>query len=135
MCKSTRLVVTERAKSIVARPSASLQRRILRGWSHGAIPSYRSRTHARRWRPLLGLPIEGALLMLAAFVRSIVALVFNVAVLLFLASAGARSRRPGSTPDLVQMITPTPGATVPAHPDVNRSEERRVGKACKAGWA
>src|SRR5262249_59644337 len=92
---------------------------MLRGWSHGMIPSRRSCTHARRWRPLGGLPIKGALLMLDAFVRSIVALVFIGAVLLFLASAGARSRRPGSTPDLVQMITPTAGATVAAHPPLN----------------
>src|SRR5262249_11241114 len=54
-------------------------------------------------------------------VRWIVALVSVSAVLLLLVSAGARSRRPRprSTPDLVQVITPAPGATVPAHPDVN----------------
>jgi len=52
-------------------------------------------------------------------VRWIVALVSVGAVLLLLVSAGARSRQPRSTPDLVQVITPAPDATVPAHPDVN----------------
>jgi PKD repeat protein len=52
-------------------------------------------------------------------VRWVVALVSVGAVLLVLVSAGARSHRPKSTPDLVQVVTPAPGATVPAHPDVN----------------
>src|SRR5262249_35239151 len=87
--------------------------------SYGAIPPRWSCTHARRWRPLGGLPIEGALPMLAGSVRWIVSFVFVSAVPLLLVSAGARPRRPSGTPALVQVITPAPGATLPAHPGVN----------------
>src|SRR5262249_32051778 len=87
--------------------------------SYGAIPPRWSCTHARRARPLGGLPIEGALPMLAGSVRWIVSFAFVSAVPLLLVSAGARPRRPSGTPALVQVITPAPGATVPAHPDVN----------------
>src|SRR5262249_42676138 len=57
--------------------------------------------------------------MLRTSVRLALALLFVGTVLLLVGSVGARPRKPRSTPDLVQVVTPAQGATVPAHPDVN----------------
>jgi len=57
--------------------------------------------------------------MVEAFVRCALPSAFVFAVLLLVGSGNARPRHSRSAPELLDVITPGPGDTVPAHPDVN----------------